>query len=150
MTAPVDEPRFRFDLHHVALTVADFDVSVPWYERVFGIRFLFDAPHEGGTGKLLADEGWSLVIVLHVHDASRGEHFNERRTGLDHVGISLPSSAALRAFQEWLVDVGGVKKVAVADRPLTQSPIADTPHGFILVFRDPDNIQLEAFVPPGT
>ncbi len=37
----------------------------------------------------------------------------------------------------------------VADKPLTQSPIADEPYGSVLVFRDPDNIQLELFAPPG-
>jgi hypothetical protein len=31
---------------------------------------------------------------------------------------------------------------------LTQSPIADEPYGSVLVFRDPDNIQLELFSPP--
>jgi hypothetical protein len=40
--------------------------------------------------------------------------------------------------------------VDVADRALTQSPIADTPYGGVLVFRDPDNIQLEFFCQPGT
>jgi hypothetical protein len=35
-----------------------------------------------------------------------------------------------------------------ADKPLTQSPIADEPYGSVLVFRDPDNIQLELFAPP--
>lgn len=137
-------------LHHIALTVADFDVSLPWYERVFGIRYQMEAPHVGGVGKLLADEGWNLIIVLHVHEASAGEGFDERRTGLDHIGISTPSRADLDAFSEHLVTVGGVQKVAVADRPLTQSPVAETPYGDILVFRDPDNIQLEAFAPPGT
>ena len=137
-------------LHHVALTVKDFDVSIPWYEGVFGIRYKMEAPHEGGVGKLLADEAWGLIIVLHVHERSGGESFDERRTGLDHVGISTPSRADLDAFSEHLVNVGGVRKVSVADRPLTQSPIAETPYGDILVFRDPDNIQLEAFAPPGT
>jgi glyoxylase I family protein len=135
-------------LHHVALTVSDFDVSIPWYENVFGIKFQMDAPHDGGVGKLLADEAWSLVLVLHVHEASKGENFDERRTGLDHVGIAIPSEADLLAFQTHLEEVGGVQRVDVADRPLTQSPIADTPYGLILVFRDPDNIQLEAFAPP--
>jgi hypothetical protein len=36
-----------------------------------------------------------------------------------------------------------------ADEPLTQSPIADEPYGAVLVFRDPDNIQLELFAPAG-
>jgi glyoxylase I family protein len=44
----------------------------------------------------------------------------------------------------------GVERVEVADRPLTQSPIVDIEHGGILVFRDPDNIQLEFVSPPGT
>ena len=35
-----------------------------------------------------------------------------------------------------------------ADRPLTPSPIADQPYGSVLLFRDPDNIQLELFAPP--
>jgi hypothetical protein len=28
--------------------------------------------------------------------------------------------------------------------------VADTPYGSILVFRDPDNIQMEGYAPPGT
>jgi catechol 2,3-dioxygenase-like lactoylglutathione lyase family enzyme len=137
-------------LHHIALTVGDFAVSIPWYEAVFGLRYQMEAPHEGGVGKLLADDDWNLVIVLHVHEGSQGERFDERRTGLDHVGISTADRAALDAFSDHLVSVGGVRKVPVADRPLTQSPVAETPYGDILVFRDPDNIQLEAFAPPST
>jgi len=34
-----------------------------------------------------------------------------------------------------------------ADKPLTQSPIADEAYGSVLVFRDPDNLQLEFFAP---
>ena len=34
-----------------------------------------------------------------------------------------------------------------ADKPLTQSPIADEPYASVLVFRDHDNIQLELFAP---
>jgi catechol 2,3-dioxygenase-like lactoylglutathione lyase family enzyme len=115
----------RLGLHHIALTVADFEVSIPWYEGVFGIHYQMEAPHQGGVGKLLGDEDWNLVIVLHVHEASQGERFDERRTGLDHIGISTPGRAELDAFSEHLVSVGGVRKVAVAERPLTQSPIAE-------------------------
>ena len=143
MTAPT-----RPSLHHVALTVSDFGRSIPWYEEVFSIKFLMDAPHEGGTGKLLADETMSLIIVLHVHDAHDGAPFSERRTGLDHVGFAVPSRAELVAWQDHLASLG-VERMAVADRALTQSPIADTPYGGVLVFRDPDNIQLELFCQPG-
>jgi glyoxylase I family protein len=34
-----------------------------------------------------------------------------------------------------------------AEKPLTQSPIADESYASVLVFRDPDNIQLELFAP---
>jgi hypothetical protein len=37
----------------------------------------------------------------------------------------------------------------VADKPLPQSPVAEEVYGSVLVFRDPDNIQLEFFAPPG-
>jgi hypothetical protein len=49
----------RANLHHVALTVKDLDVSIPWYEQVFGITYQMDGPHEGGVGKLLADPEWA-------------------------------------------------------------------------------------------
>ena len=126
-------------LHHIALTVTDLDASIAWYERVFGIAYQMDGPHEGGVGKLLADPAWRLIIVLHRHDANQRERFAETRTGLDHVGFSVPSRADLEAWQAHLQQLGVV-----------QSPIADTPYGSILVFRDPDNIQLEMFAPPGT
>jgi len=59
----------------------------------------------------------------------------------------VPSRADLEAWQEHL-EVNGVARVEVADKPLTQSPIADEPYGCVLVFRDPDNIQLELFFDP--
>jgi hypothetical protein len=46
-------------------------------------------------------------------------------------------------------DVDASVRVDTANRPLTQSPIADEPYGCVLVFRDPDNIQLELFSPAG-
>jgi glyoxylase I family protein len=139
----------RASAHHIALTVTDVDASVRWYEDVFGIRFQMDAPHEGGVGKLLADENFELVIVLHRHDNNDGGLFAETTTGLDHVGFAVPTRGDLVAWQDHL-EGHGVARSEAADKPLTQSPIADTVYGSILVFRDPDNIQLELFAPPGT
>ena len=136
-------------LHHLALTVRDLDASVEWYGRVFGIRPALDVPHPGGLGRLLTDDAWQLLIVLHRHDASTGEPFSETRVGLDHVGLLVPSRDDLLAWQSHL-EAHGVVRAQAADRPLTQSPIADEPYGSALVFRDPDNIQLELFVPAGT
>ncbi len=134
--------------HHIALTVTDVDRSVPWYESVFDIRFRMDAPHPGGVGRLLADDEMRLVIVLHRHDTNDGRAFGETTTGLDHVGLVVPSRGDLETWQDHL-EAHEVRRVDVADAALTQSPIADEPYGSVLVFRDPDNIQLELFSPPG-
>ncbi len=135
-------------LHHLAVTVTDLDASVPWYEGVFGVNFLMDAPHQGGLGKVLADDAMELMIVLHRHDTNDGGLFGETTTGLDHAGFFVPSRADLEAWQDHL-ESHGVARVDVADKPLTQSPIADEAYGSVIVFRDPDNIQLELFCPPG-
>ena len=129
----------RPTIHHVALTVRDVEASIPWYENLFGIKRTMEEPHQGGTGIVLTDEAWQLIIVLHRHDANAGERFAETRTGLDHVGFVLPNRAALEAWQARLQELGVV-----------HSPITDRPYGSVLVFRDPDNIQLELFAPPGS
>jgi catechol 2,3-dioxygenase-like lactoylglutathione lyase family enzyme len=142
MTAP-QAPQ----LSHIALTVRDLDASVDWYGKVFGVHHLMDVPHEGGLGRIVGDDTMSLVFALHAHDANEGEEFRETRTGLDHVGLAVPDRDALVAWQQHL-ETHGVVQTDVADRPLTQSPIADEAYGSVLVFRDADNIQLELFCTP--
>ena len=134
-------------LHHLALTVTDVDASVAWYEAVFGVAFQVDVPHPRGVGKLLADEGRRLMIVLHRHDANAGAVFDETVAGLDHAGFVVPARTDLEGWQDHL-EAHGVVRADAADKPLTQSPISDQPYGSVLVFRDPDNIQLELFSPP--
>jgi glyoxylase I family protein len=53
--------------------------------------------------------------------------------------LSVPSRADLETWQAHLQQLG-----------VTHSPIADRPYGSVLVFRDPDNIQLELFAPPSS
>ena len=139
----------RLHVHHVALTVRDLDASVAWYEEVFAVGYLMDGPHEGGTARILADPEWTLMFALHRHDANQGEPFAETRTGLDHVGFLVPTRGDLERWQEHL-ERHGVVRAERADKPLTQSPISDQPYGSVLVFRDPDNIQLELFAPPAS
>lgn len=135
-------------IHHVALTVSDVNVSIPWYEKVFGVSYRMDVPHEGGTGKLLADDQRQLMLVLHHHDGNPGETFSERRNGLDHVGFMVASRAELERWQGHLEEIG-VRLADTANQPCTRSAICDAPYAAVLVFRDPDNIQLELFALPG-
>ena len=134
-------------LHHLALTVTDVDASVRWYEDVFGVTFRMDAPHEGGVGKLLADDD-----VRAGDRAAPPRH--ERRWPLQR-DDQRPRPRRLRRARPAPTSRpgrttsrrNGVVRADTADKPLTQSPIADEPYGSVLVFRDPDNIQLELFCP---
>jgi len=121
-------------IHHIALTVSDLERSVAWYTEVLGLTNLTNEIHPDGSGHavVLGTCDWSLCVGLHTHTTNDGEAFAERRTGLDHVSFLVPSRAELDAWQARLTDLG-VPRSAVADRD-----------GYsVLVFRDPDNIQLE-------
>lgn len=134
-------------LHHLAITVTDLDASTEWYARVFGLQQLMEVPHPGGVGRVLVNG--ELAFVLHHHEANAGEPFQETRTGLDHPGLVVPSRDDLVVWSAHL-EAHGVARAETADRPCTQSPIADEPYGSVLVFRDPDNIQLELVSLPTT
>jgi glyoxylase I family protein len=138
----VTQPR----LHHLAITVTDLDASVRWYESVFDVHPILDIPHHGGVGRILAGSDRQLMIALHRHDDNEGGLFVETATGLDHGGFAVPSRRDLELWQEHL-EANGVVRSDAADKPLTQSAIADEPYASVLVFRDPDNIQLELFAP---
>jgi glyoxylase I family protein len=141
----VTQPR----LHHLAVTVTDLDASVSWYGSVFDVHPVLDVPHPGGVGRILAGEDRQLMIALHRHDSNDGKHFTETATGLDHAGFAVPTRHDLELWQAHL-ESNGVVRAEKADQPLTQSPIADEPYASVLVFRDPDNIQLELFAPAQT
>jgi glyoxylase I family protein len=138
----VTQPR----MHHIALTVTDLDASVRWYGAVFGVHPILDVPHAGGVGRILADPDRQLMIALHRHDTNDERLFTETTTGLDHAGFAVPTRGDLERWQQHL-EANGVVRSDTADKPLTQSPIADEPYAAVLVFRDPDNIQLELFAP---
>jgi glyoxylase I family protein len=139
----ITQPR----LHHLALTVTDLDTSVRWYQAVFDVHPLMDLPHSGGVGRILAGPDKQLMIALHRHDTNDGRLFGETGTGLDHAGFAVPTRDDLERWQQHL-EANGVVPSETADKPLTQSAISDEPYGAVLVFRDPDNIQLELFAPP--
>jgi glyoxylase I family protein len=133
-------------LHHLALTVTDLEASVQWYGDVFDVHPLMDIPHQGGLGRILADADRQLMIALHQHETNDGGLCAETTTGLDHAGFTVANRTDLVQWQDHL-ETHGVVRSETADKPLTQSPIADEPYASVLVFRDQDNIQLELFAP---
>jgi glyoxylase I family protein len=129
-------------LHHFSLTVSDVEASAPWYERVFRMnRVPATFPHYGaedeGYAVLLIDPRSGIAIGLHHHQANPGQPFDECQNGLDHVSFGVAGRGDLDAWVAWLDELG-IEHSGVID---TVSPV---PYS-VVVFRDPDNIQLELF-----
>ena len=121
-------------INHTAITVTDLDRSRAWYQEVFGMTALMEDTHPDGTGYfvLLGNPTLSVLVGLHAHPANQGEPFAESRTGLDHVGFTVADRAELEAWEARLTDLG-----------VPHSPVNDQPAYSVVVFRDPDNVQLE-------
>ena len=121
-------------IHHVAITVTDMERSVPWYSEVLGLTKLMEEPHPDGLGYVvvLGKPDWSMCIGLHTHQKNESERFSESRTGLDHVSFGVSSPADLDAWESRLANLG-----------IEHSPVKHKQSYSVLVFRDPDNIQLE-------
>ncbi|MEU6065046.1 VOC family protein [Streptomyces sp. NPDC047082] len=127
-------------IHHLSLTVTDIDASLEWYQRLFNAdRLPVKFPHYGreetGYGMLLVEMGSGLVIGLHHNTDNRGEPFDESRTGLDHVSFRVDTREDLEALTQWLDELG-IDHTGIRDE---REPFAYS----TVVFRDPDNIQLE-------
>jgi glyoxylase I family protein len=123
--------------HHLGLTVCDVDRSEDWYGKVFGFQRAFVEPHNGGTGYAVVMNipGTAVFIGLDKHDGHQGERFAEHRTGLDHLSFGVGRREDLDSWVQHLDGVG-----------VDHSTINDVTEPFpvaTLIFRDPDNIQLE-------
>jgi Glyoxalase/Bleomycin resistance protein/Dioxygenase superfamily len=80
-------------MSHVAVTVTDLAVSVPWYERLLGAKPVLDEDAGGFHHTVHLLPGGTL-LGLHQHPATdRDDRFDEHRPGLDH--LSSGSSTAL-------------------------------------------------------
>jgi catechol 2,3-dioxygenase-like lactoylglutathione lyase family enzyme len=129
-------------IHHLSLTVRDIEASVAWYQRVFRAdRVPMKFPHyereDTGYAVLLVEPRSGLVIGLHTNTANDGDQFDESKTGLDHVGFNVRTRADLEVWTTWLDELG-IKHSGIRTEG---GPVAFA----TVVFRDPDNIQLELF-----
>lgn len=135
-TAP-GAPRPLGPLHHLSLTVSDLDRSVPWYCEVLGFEIIGDQRHGDGRTVVLALADAEFTLLLQEHKAHEGTSFSEFRPGLDHLSFRLHDHGELEAWRSRFDEVGVVY----------QSPRSED-YGSVLIFRDPDRIQLEMFVDP--
>jgi len=124
-------------VHHVALTVSDADRSAAWYRALLGLTEVLRGDDETVSYRVLA--GDSVVLGVRKYHKVVPDRFDELRTGLDHLAFGVTSRSEL---DEW--------ELLLRERGIPFTPIAETPIGSVIVFRDPDNIQLELWLPVGT
>jgi glyoxylase I family protein len=110
-------------LTHVALTVRDLAVSVPWYEALLDAKPVLDE----GT-----DPDFHHTVYLIGNTT-----LSEFRVGLDHVAFGCADRAELEKWARRLDELG-----------IAHGQIKDASYGSGLSFRDPDGIALEFFAPP--
>ena len=129
-------------IHHLGLTVRDADASAAWYVDVLGFRRVgeFESPDGARRKVFLRHDGFQIRLGLTQHRGGGHGAFDETRIGLDHLAFAVAERAELDAWSARLAEA------AVVHSPV--APANSIPGAAVLVFRDPDNIQLELFVDP--
>lgn len=119
---------------HLDLSVTDAEASAEWYVRVLGLTRLKRADLDNRTMIVMRHPATGLIIGVNQHHETVGDRFDEHVPGLDHVGFAVTSREDLVELERHLTAEG-----------VEHSPVTDAPSGSgtALVFRDPDNIQLE-------
>jgi catechol-2,3-dioxygenase len=126
-------------LTHVALTVRDLAVSVPWYQALFAAEPVIDEDTDPDLHHTVYLVGNGTLIGLHQHHRpAPPEPFSEFRVGLDHVAFGCADRDEL---EKWALRLD---ELAIA-----HGGIKDAAYGSGVSFRDPDGIALEFFAPPG-
>lgn len=129
-------------IHHLGLTVRDVDASAAWYERVLGFEPV--GRHESPDGErrkvFLRHGGFGIRLGLTQHRDNAGDAFDEARVGLDHLAFAVTDRQELDRWAARLTTD------AIVHSPI--APANSIPGAFVLVLRDPDNIQLELFAEP--
>jgi catechol 2,3-dioxygenase-like lactoylglutathione lyase family enzyme len=118
-------------LNHLIMTIKDVKVSRAFYEELLGFEV-----KDIADGFYFMTGGVTLFFFASHHPIP-DDRFNEFRIGLDHLAFTAPSESALRSLAEKLF-ASGVKTEGVE--------IFHTGNQYV-AFRDPDNIQLEYWLP---
>jgi glyoxylase I family protein len=123
---------------HVALTVRDLAVSVPWYQALLDAAPVLDEDTDPDFHHTVYLLGNNTLLGLHQHQTpAPAEQFSEFRVGLDHVAFGCADRAELEKWAHRLDELG-----------IAHGQIKDASYGSGVSFRDPDGIALEFFAPP--
>jgi glyoxylase I family protein len=125
-------------INHVGLTVKDIDLSKRWYSELFGFTIASELAQDGYKLAILERDGSPFSIGLFEFDETPGDTFDAHRPGMNHLAFTVPTRDGL---EEWLSRFGQMK--------VENSGIHESINGWVLTFRDPDNIALEVYTEYG-
>jgi glyoxylase I family protein len=115
-------------ISHVSLTVKDLEAACGFWVDVLGFAVRIEQP---GLA-ILVHRGAAISLALVTHEDSTEDTFDERRVGLDHLALDVDGIDALRTWE-----------AALETANVERSPIAESPFGWHLNVRAPDNIAVE-------
>jgi glyoxylase I family protein len=129
-------------IHHLGLTVRDVETSARWYQRALGFERVGDLEAADGSRRkvFLRHPGLRARLGLTQHRDGPPDAFDEARVGLDHLAFAVADRDEL---DRW---AGRLTAAGVVHSPVAAANSIGGAH--VLVFRDPDNIQLELFSDP--
>lgn len=118
-------------LNHIIMTIKDVKISQAFWGDLLGFEI---QPIADG---FFFRTGNVAIFFFPSSHPIPGDRFNEFRIGLDHLSFTAPSEAALQSLAKQLqaagVDTKGVETYHTGNK--------------YVAFRDPDNIQLEYWLP---
>ena len=124
------------NIHHVAVTVTDVERSAAWYQDLLDMVVVLAGDDDAVRFRVLAHPASGVVIGLRQYTSGSGDAFDELRTGLDHLAFGVTTADELASWESELTR-----------RSIPFTPAAETPIGTVVVFRDPDDVQLEFWLP---
>jgi len=124
-------------ISHIDLTVTDCDRAAAWWQDIVGLTLIHRVSNETYEARTLVhSSGFTITVVTHPRTTDLGP-FDELRVGLDHLSFRVATEDELQRWATHLESKG-----------VPHSGIVNIGYGPTLVFRDPDNTQLEFFVHP--
>jgi len=118
-------------LSHLGITVSNIAATQEFWTQVMGFGTLI----EGDDFCMLFEPSAKLAIGFTNNQGQAVGPFDERRVGLDHLGLAVADLATLTAWEQRLTECG-----------VPHSPITASDAGHHLNLRAPENFPVELFV----